>query len=66
MANTDRPSTIRLPADELSEYCFLPVAEALILLPPDKAARAHHSLAMVDKEGAAYRETAIGGEQLNG
>lgn len=53
-------ATIHLPVDELSEYCFLPVEEALALLPPDKAARARHSLTMVDKEGAAYRETEIG------
>lgn len=54
---TEEIATIRLPPDELSEFCFLPVAEALTLLPPDKAERVRHSLAMVDREGAAYRET---------
>lgn len=53
-------AAIRLPADELSEFRFLSVEEALALLPPDKAERVRHSLAMVGREGAVYRETEIG------
>lgn len=50
----DEIATIRLPADELSAYCFLPVEEALALLPPAKALRVRRSLTMVDQDGALY------------
>lgn len=53
----DEIAAIRLPPDELSDYCFLPVDEALALLPSTKAARVHYSLAVVKGEGALYRES---------
>ena len=50
-------ATIRLPAEELSDHCFLPVDEALALLPPAKATRVCRSLQVVEKGGAFYRES---------